>query len=358
MTMVDRLVSDETGIPLADDDRPRLGIICRADEGGLGAQTWEYARHLEPDAVMVMLMDDPRGMQEPLRYEGTPGYHSVTFPAARSTDHLEWAAFVASVDVILTAETCYLPELPGMCERAGVRLVVHANPELWDWRSHPPTAVEPWAPTDWLLARLPENTPVVSVPVDRERCQWRYVDTVRTLLHVSSPAMLDRNGTLMLMDALQYTRTSFTLLVAGPSAPSEPIVGKGRAIRPIARTDDYWRIYDDADALVLPRRYGGLCLPMQEAAACGLPIITGAVPPQKPWLAPGLGLHETLQTRARMKGGIVNVWQYRPEEIAQKIDALVEGETLEAGRNASEEWAGPLDWDAWAPRYQKLLGRA
>jgi hypothetical protein len=32
---------------------------------------------------------------------------------------------------------------------------------------------------------------------------------------------------------------------------------------------DYWAVYDDVSLLLLPRRYGGLCLPMQEAAACG-----------------------------------------------------------------------------------------
>lgn len=361
MTMVDRMVSELTGIPLADDDTRRLGIIARVDEGGLGAQTLEYVRHLRPDRVLVPSVDPPRGVARMSRLFDAMPHESdidvVSFPEAGMEDADTWWRFVDNVDVVLTAETTYNPQLGEMLAAQGKRVVVHANPELWEWHRGAPAGVEAWAPSEWLMHKLPPGTPHVPVPVDRDRCRHRHVEEVRTLLHVSAPAMRDRNGTQSLKEALLYCRTSFTLLVSGPEAPTTPTNVGTVTVRGIGRVDDYWRIYDDADALVLPRRYGGLCLPMQEAASCGLPIIAPGVSPQGPWLAPSLALSTgpLERTRARMKGGLVDVWRYPPTQIAQRVDALVSGDGLEDGRKASEAWAAFLDWREWEPVYAAKL---
>ena len=35
----------------------RLGLVARADNSGLGIQSWEFARHMNPDKVMVINLD-------------------------------------------------------------------------------------------------------------------------------------------------------------------------------------------------------------------------------------------------------------------------------------------------------------
>lgn len=336
----------------------RLGIICRADEGGLGTQTWEYARHLNPDAVLLVLMDEPRGQQLPERYQavidGGGRYFSITFPRARSTDELEWDNFLSSVDVVLTAETFYREDFPRRAKRAKVRLVMHANPELWDG-GHKPT-FDVWAPTDWMVRKLPNGTTVMPMPVDRQRCAYRPINfPPRKLLHVSAPAMLDRNGTTLLKQALVHCRMGFDLYVAGPEAPDKPAkVGK-ITVHGVPDLRDYWQIYDDMDALVLPRRYGGLSLPMQEAASCGLPIVSLRLPPQKPWLHPLLSVPVEGVARARMKGGIFDVAHCAPRLLARALDDLVRGRMIDAMVTRSLRWAETLDWAVLGPIYREAL---
>ncbi len=335
---------------------PRLGIIVRADEGGLGAQTWEYARHLQPHALLLLTVPPPRGEPHPSRFDGLSEVTRWSSFPPGDGELGQWAAFANECDVILTAETCYLADFPAMCERAGTKLVVHANPELWEWGSDP--RFETWAPTKWWLERLPSSAEVVPVPVDRERCKRREVTEVKRLLHVSAPAMLDRCGTRLLADALPHCRTKFELLVSGPNAPPEAIgYPSGLIMRPVAAQRDYWRLYDEADALILPRRYGGLSLPMQEAASIGLPIVSLAVPPQIEWLHPALAVRAKQVEMARMKGGMVSVFGCDPVHLAQVIDGIVNADPEHVAMltDASERFAASIGWQDWEPRYRERL---
>jgi len=336
----------------------RLGIIARCDEGGLGAQTWEYARHLSPDVVLLLAVEPNRGEFRPERFQGlAPQLLAAAYPSRPGSSDSAWRMLAESCDVILTAETAYHAELPQLCAEAGTRLLIHANPELWEYPRGPGSLpITAWAPTSWMVDRLPEATPVVPMPVDRERCAWRPVDEVRRLLFVGGPAMLDRNGQQLLRQAVPQCRTAFELLVSGSDAPDESVQFNGQiTVRGTPSVRDYWRLYDDVDALVLPRRYGGLSLPMQEAAACGLPVISLDVPPQREWLAPGLACPTTSARSALMRGGHFPVFQARPKDLAYTIDRLVAGETLEEGLQASEEQAAHLDWAEWEGRWTAAL---
>lgn len=334
----------------------RLGIIARADEGGLGSQTWEYARHLQPEALMLVSVPDPRGEELARRFTALrprPLVFRSQFPVDEADDLGVWRMFAEACDVILTAETCYVQQFPAICVAAGTRLVIHANPELWEWSGRP--GVTPWAPTDWLLNTLPEGTPVVPMPVDRQRCAPRSVTEVTRLLHVSGPAMLDRNGAKILTKALRLCRSSFELHISGPERPLEGLTVGRIKLYPVAQQRDYWRLYEHGDALILPRRYGGLSLPLQEAASCGLPILSIGVQPQVQWLHPSLALRPKLGTHARMKGGIIPLWRCDPAALAQTIDSLVAGEQLEERCAASEAFAQGIDWAAWEPVYEDML---
>lgn len=334
----------------------RLGVIARCDDGGLGVQTVEYVRHLKPDAVMLVMVDPPRGVPRPGRIGdlAVPEVRIVNDPPL-GADRSEWALFIASVDVVFTAETWYHPDVPAMCEQAGVRLVVHANPELWQ---RPRARVETWVPTAWEFDRMPDGTMVVPMPVDRDRLAPAPLlsrdGRVRRVLHISAPAMLDRNGTDLIEQAIGRCTADFTLVVAGPRRP-DSVTRDGRVtVEPVERVDDYARLYDNVDALVLPRRYGGLCLPMQEAASRGLPIVSLDLEPQRVVLHPDLLVHAEYVQTVDMKGGGFPIHGCDRGSLARTLDKLVTGDPA-PWVDVSERWAGSLDWRAWAPRYQALL---
>ena len=83
--------------------------------------------------------------------------------------------------------------------------------------------------------------------------------------------MNDRNGTDIVVQAIKLLREpcTITLRTQDPSLPPIKAPTHVQVRVSTGGLANYWDLYADADALVMPRRYGGLCLPVQEAMASG-----------------------------------------------------------------------------------------
>jgi glycosyltransferase involved in cell wall biosynthesis len=78
-------------------------------------------------------------------------------------------------------------------------------------------------------------------------------------------------------------------------------------------------MYDGFDAMILPRRYAGLCLPMNEALMSGLPVFMTDISPNnkilpQEWLVKSnkIGI---LKTRA-----VLDVHAADPKSLARMVD--------------------------------------
>lgn len=331
----------------------RRGLIARADNGGLGHLTWELARHVDFDRIVVVDLDDAgRGPLFLDRYDGDV----FVSPFPLSDDAVEW--LVDGCDVVYTAEIGYRPDLFARLRAADVRSVLHLMPELYaadnGGDDDPDLLV---TPTTWVLDRLPERTHVLPVPVALDRFEQRHVESVETLLHVTAPAMLDRNGTLAVLSALSRIESDCRLVVAGNGSTANLPSRVGHVDVEIrGPVDEYWRLYDDVDALVLPRRYGGLSLPMNEAAAAGLPIVTTDLSPQNDWTDPALRVATLGSKSVRMKGGRYDVFEPDPTALAATVDLLVSDPDVAASASErSSMYAGVKSWPNWQPTYESWL---
>ena len=125
----------------------RLGMIVRADDGGIGNQTHEIWRHLNPD-VTVAVDFSRLSDAMPQHYDRYPDatwttWRGVGFPFDNK------AAFRAleTCDVVFSVETFYDMRLAS----TKTPLVLYVNPELF--RGYGSATY--WAPTPWLLGNLP-----------------------------------------------------------------------------------------------------------------------------------------------------------------------------------------------------------
>lgn len=334
----------------------RLGFWgARADRGGLGAQTSEIVRHLQPERTLVVdLLDKGRGTS-----------HLARFPDAmlhQGPGHLIPGAtadkFLDGLDVALCVETTYTDDFCQRARKAGVRTVLVANPELWKADHAHPDVV--WAATDWELGRLPSRTRVVPHPVATDRLVFRQRTSATTLVHIAAPAFHDRNGTRLVLSACRRVRSPARLLIRGQSRPPRQLGGVAIAGL-LSDVDDYWDAWpDDGDVLVLPRRYAGLSLPMQEAAALGMPIITMDLAPQNEWVPrDGLVAPVPRARRVRMVGGVFDVHDCSPAYLASTIELFLSSpEVVARCSTAVGEWAAAHSWDALLPLWLAELEAA
>jgi hypothetical protein len=330
-------------------------MLARCDDGGLGNVCAEFARHLGPERVLLVGMGrSARGLDRPGRFTGL-GCDVRTWPMGMLGQPDALSFLLGGVDTVFTAETWYDPLVVAEARRRGVRTVLLAMPELYDGAQE---ADETYVPTAWRLDLVP-GAKVLPVPVDRDRLRFRRRHRVRTLYHPASPAMLDRNGTGVLLAALELCEEEHHVVVRRDAGPGEASVGRC-AVEFRGRVEDYWLSYpDDADALVLPRRYAGLSLPMQEAASLGMLVVATDVSPQREWLPPQLRVAARQGTKHTMKGGRVAVHEPSAEDLAHVLDRLARAGEREVGRLSMEmgAHAHALSWDVLAPAWTEVLRR-
>lgn len=263
---------------------------------------------------------------------------------------------VAGVQSVFTVECWYQYEVPVEARRRGVPSFVQGNPEM----SGEEMCDVMLAPTPWRIDALHGNVHHLPFPTDLDLLPRRKIDSVKTLYHIASPAMCDRNGTELVLDACQYVTQDCRLLIRGGHQYGR------HGVQRIGNVDITWlphhpgMFYEawdiDVDALILPRRYGGLSLPMQEAATLGLPIITLDLDPQNQWFPQHCLVSAHQIASERMRGGLFNIYGANPEGIAERIDGLLKDPPFARSiASACYDWAKSRSWDVLRPLYLELL---
>lgn len=332
-----------------------LGMIMRCDRGGLGAQLRDLHGWLKPDKTLLVKLPEPRGAND--SFNADLVWQGDRIPSGVLDE------FTADLDVLLTVETLYADRQGWEHVTSNCDVVLVANPELFDHQGPRPTRLV--VPTPWELNRMPEGTQVIPHPTHQRPHRIR--SEVRTFLHHAAPAMLDRNGTKALIKALPLVGASCNLIVHAPAMappwdPTVPADGQEYFIH-YGKVDVRWKTHsvmdrwdtypDEADVMVLPRRYGGLCLPAQDAASCGIPLLMTYLTPQRWW--PGVACNTHELASAQMKGGAFHVYDPDVEDLAQQMTAMVQGDFDIAGESRSAiEWARSISWECVGPAWEDV----
>lgn len=333
-----------------------LGVIVRADCGGLGNQTYEVWRHLKPAHTLVVHThkSSRRGFEDTARY-GTiawEGYNTTVSPHTLRD-------FASQVSVVFAVETTSCHNGFEIVRDAGARSVLLANPELYrESEQGRPDVLR--VPTDWAIQLLP-GAKVLPQPVAVDRFTPRPVTECRTFYHPGAPAFHDRNGTDLLLAALHAVEEDCTVIVHEPhlhgSRTTHEQVGRVHLERRSTYVKDYWDVHPrEADVMVMPRRYGGLCLPALETAAMGMPAVMTDIAPQSAWPhVVGVPARGTPK-KVPMKGGVFPVWPVDPLELAHAMTSLVRDvERVKRLSARALEWANENSWDKLLPLWVGTL---
>lgn len=324
-----------------------LGIIARSEARGLGNQSYEVAENLDPDRVLLIDPGpDKRFTQHPERYAAWPTT-TARWTAGRLDPNVV-RPWLDGLDVVYTAETPYDDRLPGWAKETGCRVVVHANPEFLS-PSDARAEVCWWAATPWRLGHLPADTKVVPMPVPDAPFLTEPTERVRFLHTAGWPAVSDRNGTGIVAEAARHMRSGAEVVIRGQHRDIERYRHPGVTVE-AGSVLDHWDLYRGCDVLVMPRRFGGLCLPVLEALAVGMPVVMGDCSPNEVWPGPRVPTVEgqTVATRA----GLIPLHDTDPRALAATLDELATNrEVLDKHRQEAAEWAAANGWDQLRPRW-------
>lgn len=341
----------------------RLGIVGRCEARGLGHQTLAVAEALHPDRVLLV---EPRPASWPQNRQWWAG-SNVTDVAWKQGKLPEGTIrrWLEGLTVVYTAEAVYDKRFPFWAAEAGCALVRHANPEQLapeELIAGDPTVW--WSATPWRLEHMPTGTRVVPMPVGFAPFASGangYAGPARFMHSAGHHAQEDRAGTSLLAQAVRRLHRPCRVTVYSQDRRLN-IAFKAKAEGVDVRVreggvDDRWDQYRDQDVLVLPRRYGGLSLPSQEALAAGLALVMTDCPPNGIWPGPKVPVRR--RWWVQMRCGQVEIHDADPAALADIMTRLArDRDEVEKWQAESRAWAEANSWEALRPLWLDELERA
>lgn len=345
-----------------------IGILgARLDRSGLAQQTEALIHMLRPNRILAIDSSsfNKDRLQDYGKFEGFEVYTINHFPT-----NLDCARFLKGLTHVFACETFYNDSIPGLARMKGIKTYLQPNVEFSDVFAkghgmHPTAYLLPshWYEEEW-KAKFP-NSQYLPPPVspgnfkNARQINFERAGRRRFLHVVGRFASKDRNGTLSLLEALRYAKEDFELVIRSQDEIPEITAATDdrRVTWDIRNLESAEDLYKDADCLLLPRRYGGLCLPMNEGLTSGLPVImtdispNNAVLPQD-WLVDS-HVTDTLKTRI-----LLDVYNADPQHLAEKMDWLATMPDKEL--QAMKSQAFSIGYDEYSdtvlrPKYEELL---
>lgn len=310
----------------------RLGIIARSDNTGLGNQTRELVKMLNPSKILLINSSFfNNNKQHPEWYKG----YEVIQTTKGMPKTNEVLAFLENLDVVISCETFYHLELVNIAKKRGIKTILQYNYELFGHLAHPEWTLPDvlLAPSIWnldvVMQKFGNNTKVMHLPPPTDHTLFNNARDInlnkdhKRILHIAGKrAAKDRNGTDTVIDMMKYSRVDFELVIR-TQTPLETSYKDSRIIIDAGNPDSRESMYEGFDAMVLPRRYAGLCLPMNEALMSALPVFMTDVSPNNATL-PSKWLTESSKIAEFKTKSMVDVYNADPKSLAKIIDRYVE----------------------------------
>lgn len=343
----------------------KIGLLAYSSNTGLGYQTRDFYKNIPCEKVLIADIS---------KYNNMPVDHSWC-PKARISDGIptakdcEW--LVDGVDVIFMAETPLNYHLLSYARSKGVKTVNQYNYEFCEYFRTPslPYPDVMASPSTWGMdevKRVHSNVVFWPMPVDTLEIKPRNIAKVKTFVHIlGRPAAHDRNGTILFIDAakilgkkykykvyMQMPKEHRTWEYYEPIAQAINSAQKelGLQLEIITDTPNNMDMYKEGDIFVLPRRYGGNCLPLVEALAHGMPAIMPDINPNNNIL-PKEWLVEAEKETSFKTSITVEVYKTNVEKLSAKM--LEMGKGISKHSSKAKEIALNLSWEKQKDIYMK-----
>lgn len=333
----------------------RVGSIVYATDQGLGILAKQFYDNGLIDKVLVK--------SHPTRKCHHEWYKDGIFIGGLNESVLR--EFVKSIDIMLFFETPFWSKLVELCTECNVKTVMVP---MYEWSLEKPlyqfdTYLCP-SLLDLHYMKIYWKAKVMRVPVDPTTWKQRH-RALRFLHNAGNGSVLGRPGTHELIQSLRYIKSPIDITFRCQNQAYYNSLGyeayKSRylqdskvRVRWEIGTKDYNTLFDDYDVFVAPEKFNGLSLPLQEARAAGLHIITTNRFPSNFWLKENttpdnptsfINMLNEEEVRVGREYNKIKSAIVLPSEIAHMIDSIYDKD-ISAYSSSGKEWAEANSWKA------------
>ena len=330
----------------------RVGTICFAIERGLG--------HLAKSFYDNGIVTDPIVLNHgriPERKDWYPNAPRINVRPNSCRDTID--PILDQVDWMLFFETPFDWEMIEVCRQKGVKtaLMVMHECTLKKLPYEPDLYLCP-SPLD--QEYFPENSVVIPVPVE---ILWRQRTIAKTFVHNAGYVGLrGRNGTLELLQAMQYVMSPIELTVRAQTnellkiADKVPYIYEDPRVKFDIGILPFDQVWSQHDVAIQPEKFNGLSLPLQEARASGMLVITTDRYPANTWLPKEPLIEVNDATTQHISGRFLDFQEVvlEPLAIAKRIDEFYDMNITDYSLTG-RDWAKTMSWNVIKPLYIDAL---
>jgi glycosyltransferase involved in cell wall biosynthesis len=303
------------------------GTINYAVASGLGNQTKAFVDHGLIDKILIQ----PHSTY-PVEHHYKPEQ------VANSIEEL------LKCDRLIFMETVFNWRIIAEARRRGIKtiLITHyeCTPDPLPW--YPDVLV---APSSTDLEYFPSAVRI-NIPVEYP---WKLRKRARVFVHNAGHGGLGgRNGTKELLEAMQYVKSPIKLLVRTQNGSLRSDDPRVEIIHGSVPYESLWSV---GDVCILPEKFGGSFLPMQEAFASGMPVMASNRD-NNHWLPKELLIpvssYKEDRISTKFQSAIID-----PKEIARMLDFWYDKDITEYSK-MGKKWAEDNSWEKLKPLYDSL----
>jgi len=336
----------------------RVGMVCYATEQGLGYLAKSFYDAGVVDSVLIFAY--PRNAKK----NHTEWYPPETpLVAKRPFKGEKVDRFIKNVDVVLFFESPFDWEFPQRCREVGVKTVMIP---MYEWWPEKPKHVfdAMFSPSELDKDYFTDST-YIPIPVDGQ--YWKQRTTATRFVHNGGGiGAREHKGTRQLLEATKLIKSKAEIVVRAQSKsildgmvrevfratpPPRNLTVEGGSV-------EYQDLWNGFDVLVAPEKFNGISLPLSEAYAAGMLVMTTDRYPVNEWLPkePLIPVYET--HKARVANGYLEIDESTVSSvaIANKIDEWYGRDITDLSRSG-KYWAEEMSWNVLKPVYLERLER-
>lgn len=329
----------------------RVGTIAYCTDRGLSHLARAFVQHGVVNVPPLVVMHDT----VPNNPEWYPQSKKLPLPGVSkgAFSNTIWE-YCRGLDALLCFETPFDWSAFDFCRRIGVRSYLVTMHEC--------TPKEHTKPYKYLNPSLLDaeyfQGPFLPLPVEYP---WHLRTTACRWVHRGGyGSRMDREGTLVLCDALPLIQSPFSLtLSVQEHLPQEyeARLKRDERVTYLCGTIPYHDLYGGGfDAVVQPQKYNGCSLPLQEARASGCLVLTTDRFPTNTWM-PVEGLiraagHRPTRISPRLHDFVETLID--PADVAAAVDRWY-GKDITSYSESARQWAADNSWEVLGPKWQEAL---
>lgn len=273
----------------------------------------------------------------------------------REEDQMEsFSQLCEEVDIILFFETPFHWEYIVEARKRGVKTVLMPMYECtpFPFRYEPDYLIAPSKlDLEFYQDKGVENIEYIPVPVDVE---WRERDRAKVFVHNAGNGGLGgRNGTGELITAMEYVKSDIELIIRTQTPALMPHTRDDPRITFRLGTRPFDELYAIGDVFIFPEKFNGLSLPLQEAFASGMLVMTTNRYPNNAYLPTDPLIPVKEYTKERISVDF-DAAVLDPVEIAKTIDEWYDAPITDYSY-AGKQYGIDNSWQNLKPRYDTMF---